>query len=409
MRCSATRTFSSTVRCGNTAEIWNERMTPRRAICAGFSLRDVVRRRRRSCPRVGVRNLVSRLKQVVLPAPLGPISAWMVPRRTCRLTLSTATKPLNSLVSSRVSRMMSPLRRAPLMPRASCEPPRRPGVAAEPARQVGARRRAPRRDGGSPRSLPSCALLMQTAIAGDRLAGGVEDRRAERVHAFAHAFVVDAVAALARQRQLLEQRLDVARALAGEARAEAGGEAAPHLVGRQPGEHRLAAARQIRRQAHADVERQAERPGAVAHADVERVGAGEHREDDRFLGRDAAVGPQRVELLGDVGAGDEGLGQAHHARADQERAVGLAAQVAERDQRVAQAVDAALGQRQLAGQPRQASSARAPRPAGRAASARATPPARAASTGALPASAGLRRVSKVVGAGVHRAEAVQRD
>ena len=26
-------------------------------------------------PRVGVRNLVSRLKQVVLPAPLGPMSA----------------------------------------------------------------------------------------------------------------------------------------------------------------------------------------------------------------------------------------------------------------------------------------------------------------------------------------------
>jgi hypothetical protein len=36
-RCSATRTFSSTVRCGKVAEIWNERMTPRRAICAGFS------------------------------------------------------------------------------------------------------------------------------------------------------------------------------------------------------------------------------------------------------------------------------------------------------------------------------------------------------------------------------------
>jgi hypothetical protein len=30
-------------------------------------------------PRVGGRNLVSRLKKVVLPAPLGPISAWMSP------------------------------------------------------------------------------------------------------------------------------------------------------------------------------------------------------------------------------------------------------------------------------------------------------------------------------------------
>ena len=33
-------------------------------------------------PALGVRNLVSRLKQVVLPAPLGPISAWMWPRLT---------------------------------------------------------------------------------------------------------------------------------------------------------------------------------------------------------------------------------------------------------------------------------------------------------------------------------------
>jgi hypothetical protein len=36
-RCSAMRTFSSTVRLGNTAEIWNERMMPRRATSAGLS------------------------------------------------------------------------------------------------------------------------------------------------------------------------------------------------------------------------------------------------------------------------------------------------------------------------------------------------------------------------------------
>src|SRR5260221_710175 len=35
-------------------------------------------------PRVGVRKWVSRLKQVVLPAPFGPISAWMVLRRLAR-------------------------------------------------------------------------------------------------------------------------------------------------------------------------------------------------------------------------------------------------------------------------------------------------------------------------------------
>src|SRR5690348_6880709 len=35
------------------------------------------------------------------------MSAWMLPRRTLRSTLLTATKPLNSLVSPRVSRMVS--------------------------------------------------------------------------------------------------------------------------------------------------------------------------------------------------------------------------------------------------------------------------------------------------------------
>ncbi len=106
LRCSATRTFSSTVKCGNTAEIWNERTMPRRAICAGGS-RVMSRPLKRMLPRVGSRNLVSRLKQVVLPAPLGPMSAWMSPRATFRLTLLTATKPLNSLTRPSVSRMKS--------------------------------------------------------------------------------------------------------------------------------------------------------------------------------------------------------------------------------------------------------------------------------------------------------------
>src|SRR5215467_2076822 len=56
-------------------------------------------------PRVGSRKCVSRLKQVVFPAPFGPMSAWMLPRLTLRLTSLTATNPLNSLVSLRVSRM----------------------------------------------------------------------------------------------------------------------------------------------------------------------------------------------------------------------------------------------------------------------------------------------------------------
>ena len=61
----------------------------------------------RMLPRVGWRNFVSRLKQVVLPAPFGPISAWMVPARTRRSTPLTATKPRNSRVSPVVSRIVS--------------------------------------------------------------------------------------------------------------------------------------------------------------------------------------------------------------------------------------------------------------------------------------------------------------
>src|SRR5947208_6309892 len=109
-RWSASRTFSSTLRCGNTAEIWNERTSPSRAMSAGF---DPVMSRplKRIRPLVGVRKWVRRLKQVVLPAPLGPINAWIAPRRTRRFTFLTATNPRNSLVSPSVSRMASVIAR----------------------------------------------------------------------------------------------------------------------------------------------------------------------------------------------------------------------------------------------------------------------------------------------------------
>src|SRR5581483_8569059 len=58
-------------------------------------------------PSLGLKNLVRRLKQVVLPAPFGPIMAWIVPRRTLRFTPLTARKPANSLESPSVSRMNS--------------------------------------------------------------------------------------------------------------------------------------------------------------------------------------------------------------------------------------------------------------------------------------------------------------
>jgi hypothetical protein len=57
------------------------------------------------CPRVGVRNFVRRLNTVVLPAPLGPIKAWIVPSLTDRVTSFTARKPRNSMVSPVARRM----------------------------------------------------------------------------------------------------------------------------------------------------------------------------------------------------------------------------------------------------------------------------------------------------------------
>ena len=67
-------TFSSAVMELNTAEIWNDRTSPIRAMEPGSSV-VMSRPLNRIVPDVGVRNFVSRLKQVVLPAPLGPISA----------------------------------------------------------------------------------------------------------------------------------------------------------------------------------------------------------------------------------------------------------------------------------------------------------------------------------------------
>src|SRR5258706_26643 len=81
---------------------------PRRAICAGMTS-VISSPLKKICPDCGARNLVSRLKTVVLPAPFGPINAWMLPRRTRRSRLSTATNPANPLTRPRVSTMYSEL------------------------------------------------------------------------------------------------------------------------------------------------------------------------------------------------------------------------------------------------------------------------------------------------------------
>src|SRR5713101_4726022 len=55
-----------------------------------------------ACPSVGGINVVSILTIVVLPAPLGPSSPKTSPRRTSKLTLSTAVNAPKRLVSSLV-------------------------------------------------------------------------------------------------------------------------------------------------------------------------------------------------------------------------------------------------------------------------------------------------------------------
>src|SRR5579862_2640309 len=79
---------------------------PRRAISAGFSAVMFLPRKKMS-PAVGCRNLVSRLKTVVLPAPFGPIRAWISPCRTRKDTPSTATNPLKDFARACVSRITS--------------------------------------------------------------------------------------------------------------------------------------------------------------------------------------------------------------------------------------------------------------------------------------------------------------
>src|SRR5713226_8111162 len=55
-----------------------------------------------ACPSVGAISVVSILTIVVLPAPLGPSSPKTSPRRTSKLTLSTAVKVPKRLVRSLV-------------------------------------------------------------------------------------------------------------------------------------------------------------------------------------------------------------------------------------------------------------------------------------------------------------------
>src|SRR2546427_2364393 len=103
-RCRPSRTFSRAVISWKSVVSWNVRTSPRAAIWCGLS--PVMSWPSKTIePRVGRRNPLNRLKQVVLPAPLGPIRPTISPLSTVRSTRLTAARPPNSRVSSRASRI----------------------------------------------------------------------------------------------------------------------------------------------------------------------------------------------------------------------------------------------------------------------------------------------------------------
>ena len=76
--------------------IWNERARPSRARSA-VARRVMSRPAKRTVPASGVSSPVSWPISVVLPAPFGPISAWVSPVRMLSVTLSVATSAPNDL------------------------------------------------------------------------------------------------------------------------------------------------------------------------------------------------------------------------------------------------------------------------------------------------------------------------
>ena len=75
-----------------TLVIWNERASPARARFAMLSV-TILRPANSMSPLSGLIWPESWASSVVLPAPLGPMTAWMRPCSTSRLTSSVATMP----------------------------------------------------------------------------------------------------------------------------------------------------------------------------------------------------------------------------------------------------------------------------------------------------------------------------
>jgi hypothetical protein len=90
-------TLSATLRRGRTFRFWNVRMSPSRQARAGVSSPTSVPKTE-MLPEVGRSPPVRTLKNVVLPAPLGPIRAVTIPSATSRVTSRLAVRSPNCTV-----------------------------------------------------------------------------------------------------------------------------------------------------------------------------------------------------------------------------------------------------------------------------------------------------------------------
>ena len=100
-------TFSSTVILGSRRTCWKVRLMPSPAI-SRERWPATERPRNSTSPEVGVSTPDSWLNMVLLPAPLGPISARISPAFTLKFMLLLATSPPNRRVTSFTSRIVSP-------------------------------------------------------------------------------------------------------------------------------------------------------------------------------------------------------------------------------------------------------------------------------------------------------------
>src|SRR5664279_4477419 len=105
--CTASLTFSSTLRFGNSCVSWNARPRPR-WVRAGTVSPVMSAPSSQTEPAMARSWPEIRLKYVVLPAPFGPTIAVRVPGAKAQETRSTATWPPKRIVSSLVSSMATP-------------------------------------------------------------------------------------------------------------------------------------------------------------------------------------------------------------------------------------------------------------------------------------------------------------